>query len=100
MGSSQQLSAVASRRIQARARTALHQHGAPSMPDVGWEECYAPGTRAQPQHHALPPQSEIRDWERNAPEGCILESCEPLTTWVVLMQGPESSQIYKEEIYR
>lgn len=29
-------------------------------------------------------QAEIRDWQRAPPEGCCIESCEPMTTWVIL----------------
>lgn len=34
-------------------------------------------------------QSELADWMRNPPDGCCLESCEPMTHWVIIMQGPE-----------
>lgn len=36
-------------------------------------------------------QSELTDWMLHPPEGCSLESSDPLTTWVILMEGPESS---------
>lgn len=36
-------------------------------------------------------QSELKEWHNNPPEGFLLESCEPMTTWVVLMQGPEGT---------
>ncbi len=47
-------------------------------------------------------QAEIRDWGgTGAPEGCCLESCEPLTTWVILMQGPEALRgMYDDKVFR
>lgn len=49
-------------------------------------------------------QSELREWLSNPPEGCCLESFEPLTTWVVIMQGPEATgglpKLYDGEVYR
>lgn len=36
-------------------------------------------------------QSELKEWQNNPPEGFLLESCEPMTTWVILMQGPEGA---------
>jgi ubiquitin-conjugating enzyme E2 W/release factor glutamine methyltransferase len=49
-------------------------------------------------------QSELNDWGRNPPEGCCLESCEPMTHWVVLMAGPEAAagmpRLYEGETFR
>lgn len=46
-------------------------------------------------------QSELRDWLANPPEGCILESFEPITTWVILMQGPDGgARLYDGEVFR
>lgn len=46
-------------------------------------------------------QSELNEWMRNPPEGCCLESAEPMTVWIVLMQGPEGvSRIYSDEVFR
>ncbi|KAL6756262.1 ubiquitin-conjugating enzyme/RWD-like protein [Haematococcus lacustris] len=49
-------------------------------------------------------QSELKDWQRLAPEGCALESCEPITTWCILMQGPEGSagmpRLYEGQVFR
>ncbi len=52
----------------------------------------------------LSAQSELNDWGRNPPDGCALESCEPLTRWVVKMSGPEPAagmpRLYEGEMYR
>lgn len=49
-------------------------------------------------------QSELRDFTRNPPDGCHLESYEPITTWVVRMEGPEAApgmpRLYEGEVYR
>lgn len=48
-------------------------------------------------------QSELHDWMANPPEGCCLESFEPLTSWRILMSGPESGdgrKLYEGEVYR
>jgi hypothetical protein len=49
-------------------------------------------------------QSELKDWGRNPPEGCCLETCEPITHWVVLMAGPEAAagmpRLYEGETFR
>ncbi|CAD7701519.1 unnamed protein product [Ostreobium quekettii] len=47
-------------------------------------------------------QGELRDWLKAAPEGCALESYEPLTNWVVIMQGPEGglARLYEGEVFR
>lgn len=46
----------------------------------------------------------MTDWMKNPPEGCCLESCEPMTTWVVLMAGPEAAlhapSFYKGKTFR
>lgn len=49
-------------------------------------------------------QSELHDWMLHPPEGCKLVQYEPLTTWVVEMQGPETSPceppLYKGKTFR
>lgn len=46
-------------------------------------------------------QSELNDWMKNPPEGCCLESCEPMTHWVILMQGPEGGgRLYEGDVFR
>lgn len=51
-------------------------------------------------------QSELKDWCKNPPEGCSLESetPDPIFTWVILMQGPEPCKgmprLYEGEVYR
>ncbi|PNW87556.1 hypothetical protein CHLRE_02g141450v5 [Chlamydomonas reinhardtii] len=48
-------------------------------------------------------QSELNEWMRSPPEGCCLESCEPMTSWVVIMQGPEGAggvRLYSDEVFR
>lgn len=49
-------------------------------------------------------QSELRDWTRNPPEGCLLETCEPMTTWIIRMEGPEAApgmpRLYEGEVFR
>ena len=49
-------------------------------------------------------QSEMTDWMRNPPEGCCLESCEPMMTWVVLVAGPDASpdmpKLYDGKVFR
>jgi hypothetical protein len=49
-------------------------------------------------------QSELRDWLRAPPEGCILETYEPVNIWIIRMEGPESSpglpSIYEGETFR
>lgn len=49
-------------------------------------------------------QTELREWQNNPPEGCLLDDCEDLTTWRILMQGPDPVQglpaLYADELYR
>ncbi|EFJ44486.1 hypothetical protein VOLCADRAFT_95153 [Volvox carteri f. nagariensis] len=46
-------------------------------------------------------QSELNEWLRNPPEGCCLESYEPMTSWVIIMQGPEGhGRLYADEVFR
>lgn len=49
-------------------------------------------------------QSELTDWGRNPPDGCCLESCEPITHWTIIMAGPEGSaglpRLYEGEVFR
>ncbi|KAK9799764.1 hypothetical protein WJX73_001787 [Symbiochloris irregularis] len=51
-------------------------------------------------------QSELNDWLQHPPEGCSLESFEPLTKWVIMMQGPENAaapglpRLYDGELFR
>lgn len=49
-------------------------------------------------------QSELTDWGRNPPDGCCLESCDPITHWTIIMAGPEGSaglpRLYEGEVFR
>ncbi|GAX73321.1 hypothetical protein CEUSTIGMA_g775.t1 [Chlamydomonas eustigma] len=49
-------------------------------------------------------QSELKDWTNNPPEGFLLESCEPMTTWVIMMKGPETppgaERLYDGKVFR
>ena len=49
-------------------------------------------------------QSELTDWGRNPPDGCCLESCEPITHWTIIMAGPEGAagmpRLYEGEVFR
>lgn len=49
-------------------------------------------------------QSELRDFTRNPPDGCRLESFEPITTWIIHMDGPEATpgmpNLYEGEKFR
>ena len=48
-------------------------------------------------------QSELKEWINAPPEGCCLESCEPVLQWVILMQGPEACggrSLYDGEVFR
>lgn len=49
-------------------------------------------------------QSELTDWLKNPPEGCCLESFEPITKWTIIMQGPDGAKgmprLYEGEIFR
>lgn len=51
-------------------------------------------------------QSELNDWLLHPPEGCSLESFEPLTKWIIHMQGPENAaapglpRLYENELFR
>ncbi|KAK9804389.1 hypothetical protein WJX72_010730 [[Myrmecia] bisecta] len=51
-------------------------------------------------------QSELNEWLLHPPEGCRLESFEPLLRWVVLMEGPETApapgmpRLYDGEVFR
>lgn len=36
-------------------------------------------------------QSELREWQKNPPEGCRLFDSDDLSRWVIEMEGPESS---------
>ena len=62
-----------------------------------------------PQHHCSsepPPQSELHEWmlDDRRPEGCRLESCDDLMSWIVLIEGPESAagmrSIYQGQTFR
>lgn len=58
----------------------------------------APGTVAMRRI-----QSELRQWANDPPEGAVLEQCEPVTSWVILIQGPQTigdTHFYTNEIYR
>lgn len=52
-----------------------------------------------PPRHART-QSELNEWLRSPPEGCRLVQFDPLTTWVVEMQGPETSPESAHPLYR
>jgi hypothetical protein len=39
----------------------------------------------------FPLQSELRDFTRNPPDGCLLETFDPITTWIIRMEGPEAA---------
>ena len=43
-------------------------------------------------------QNELKDWLQNPPEGCRLLSCDPLTIWVVEIQGPDTP-LYRGHVY-
>ena len=48
-------------------------------------------------------QSELKEWINAPPEGCCLESCDPVLQWVILMQGPEACggrSLYDGEVFR
>eukprot|EP00775_Hariotina_reticulata_P002981 gene2981-3264_t len=49
-------------------------------------------------------QSELNDWGKNPPDGCCLESCEPMTSWVIIMSGPDPAagmpRLYEGEVFR
>lgn len=48
-------------------------------------------------------QSELRQWANDPPEGAVLEQCEPVTSWGILIQGPDTvdgTNFYSSEIYR
>ncbi len=47
-------------------------------------------------------QSELREWHNNPPEGAVLEQCEPVTSWGILIQGPDtgSLRLYDDELFR
>lgn len=59
-------------------------------------------THTYTQHRCA--QSELTDWGRNPPDGCCLESCEPITHWTIIMAGPEESaglpRLYEGEVFR
>eukprot|EP00884_Botryococcus_braunii_P022627 jgi/Botrbrau1/9048/Bobra.0376s0024.1 len=51
-------------------------------------------------------QSELTDLLQKPPEGCRLESFDPLMTWIIQMEGPDCPpapgypRLYEHEIYR
>ncbi|KAK9840801.1 hypothetical protein WJX81_005584 [Elliptochloris bilobata] len=49
-------------------------------------------------------QAELSDWLLDPPEGCCLESFEPLMEWVIIMAGPESGaygpSLYRDDTFR
>ena len=71
--------------------------------------------RMQVRHHSIPSfplptsfdvrmhQKELKEWLSNPPEGCSLQSSEPLHEWMVRMEGPTSGgdreSIYAGELY-
>ena len=53
--------------------------------------------------HGAVVQSELKEWINAPPEGCCLESCEPVLQWIILMQGPEACggrSLYDGEVFR
>ena len=49
------------------------------------------------------PQSELTDWllDDRRPEGCRLESFEPLLNWVILIDGPQTPPyLYRGQTFR
>ncbi len=54
----------------------------------------------------MPAQSELSDWllDDRRPEGCLLESFEPLMSWVVVIEGPDAApgmpKLYNGERFR
>jgi len=50
------------------------------------------------------PQSELNDWGKSPPDGCGLEAYEPITQWVIIMEGPEASKgmprLYEGQVFR
>ncbi len=72
------LTPVAARRIQVTLpQGALWVWGcarAPAPPRLGKRS-------ARP---CSPVQSELKEWERSPPEGCMLETCDSLTEWTIL----------------
>ena len=56
--------------------------------------------------YAFLAQSELSDWLLDAkrPEGCHLESFEPLLSWVVVIEGPDAApgmpNLYTGERFR
>lgn len=49
----------------------------------------------------MPLQSELREWSNSPPEGAVLEFCEPVTSWGILIQGPETAgNLYNDELFR
>lgn len=45
-------------------------------------------------------QSELQEWLTNAPEGCRLISFEPLTVWIIEMDGPDESPSGLHPLYQ
>jgi hypothetical protein len=96
------LTAVAARRIQARLRADRHHRPAMrhSVSSRSARIGSDPDIAAAARPPAPPPQTELREWGKNAPEGCVLERFEPMTRWVILMQGPEVTSLYSSEVFR
>ena len=51
-------------------------------------------------------QSELNDWIAHPPEGCMLDTFDPLLNWTIQMLGPETApapglpRLYENEVYR
>jgi hypothetical protein len=51
-------------------------------------------------------QSELNELLLRPPDGCRLESYEPLMNWVIMMEGPEAApapgypRLYENELFR
>ena len=88
------LTPVASRRIQVRPASrarprrarARRMRARPRRPTPARPPPCPPAPLPPPR-----PQSELRDFTRNPPDGCALEACEPITSWHIRMDGPEAA---------
>ena len=51
-------------------------------------------------------QSELNDWMAHPPDGCLLDTFDPLLNWTIQMQGPETApapgfpRLYENEVFR
>lgn len=115
----QQLTPVAARRIQVRAcagpqsklsaeaagtGAAASQWPCPTMPAARAPAPARTATHPRRRRRRCCLQSELNDWARNPPDGCCLESCEPMTHWTIVMSGPDPAagmpRLYEGEVFR